>query len=45
LTAFGSTLKLACILLGVVLLFIGFQLAVREAPQAVRAQPALQSGD
>jgi hypothetical protein len=45
LTAFGSTLKFAGILLGVVLLFIGFQLAVREAPQAVRAQPALQSGD
>lgn len=34
LTALGSTLKFAGILLGVILLFIGFQLAVRDAPVA-----------
>ncbi len=32
LTALGSTLKFAGILLGVVLLFVGFQLAVKDAP-------------
>jgi Na+/glutamate symporter len=44
LTPLGSTLKFVSILLGVVLLFIGFQVAVRDAPQAARAQqPALHS--
>jgi len=44
LTALGSTLKFASILLGVVLLFIGFQLAVREAPAAVSVRTAAQLG-
>ncbi|MFC1464218.1 MAG: hypothetical protein ACFLMY_05155 [Candidatus Brachytrichaceae bacterium NZ_4S206] len=37
LTPLGSTLKFAGILLGVVLLFIGFQLAVKDAPIKVPA--------
>jgi len=44
LTPLGSTLKFAGILLGVVLLFIGFQLAVREAPAAVSVRTAAQLG-
>ncbi len=37
LTALGSTLKFIGILLGVVLLFIGFQLAVKDAPANTQA--------
>ncbi|MCL6511033.1 MAG: hypothetical protein K6U78_10120 [Anaerolineae bacterium] len=44
LTPLGSTLKFVSILLGVVLLFIGFQLAVREAPAAVSVRTAAQLG-
>jgi hypothetical protein len=44
LTPLGSTLKFAGILIGVVLLFVGFQLAVREAPAAVSVRTAAQLG-
>jgi predicted tellurium resistance membrane protein TerC len=46
LTAMGSTLKFLSILLGVILLFIGFQLAVRDTSgqtSAVLQTPAKSS--